>query len=123
MPKILNLDALSEKITRELVLNGKTYKIRETTVEDFIETTRAAEAIDIEKMTIGQQTEMTIDLIAKQIPDIARDDLMHLNLDQLQAVAAFVRGVDPEVIMAAVGGAKPADETAPAAEGDEAGKA
>lgn len=98
MPKILNLDSIAPTSEpRELVLGGTTYVIAEASVADFIEAARIGEGI--ENRSMREQFEFTINLIKRQIPDIDVTKLHALPPEKLTAVAAFVRGMDPEAIM------------------------
>lgn len=91
MTKILNLDKLAPKETRELQLGGKTYQVREMSVEDFIETSRMADALANET-NFEKQMEASFKLIKRSIPDIDMALLRGLNLEQLAAVSKFARG-------------------------------
>jgi lactate dehydrogenase-like 2-hydroxyacid dehydrogenase len=129
MAKILNLDAVSPNPTRELILKGKTYVIKEMTVEDFITTQKAGEKLDAEKASMARAIEVTVDLILLSIPTMDRSVLGDVPLEQLQAIASFVRGADPVDIVKALEEEAKAlrdekGEDAPVAEGEgEAGKA
>ncbi len=118
MGKILNLEQLSTKSVRSVKIAGTEYPIPEMTVDLFIETTKAAE--DMKEASFSDQLELTIKLILASIPGVTRDMLLTLNLDQLQALAAFIRGADPEKLIAAYADAVDAD-AAPAAESAESG--
>jgi hypothetical protein len=89
--KVLNLDKLTKNEGRELVLFGKTYIVEGMTVANFIETTKAAEAMNGEDSLV-KQVEATIDMIARSVPGIERADLEKLSFEQLQAIVSFVRG-------------------------------
>lgn len=93
--KVLNLDKLTPHEGRELVIFGKAYKVDGMTVANFIETTRAAEALASE-VSLVKQVEATIDMIARSVPSIDRGDLAKLELAQLQAVVSFIRGDEVE---------------------------
>jgi hypothetical protein len=69
-------------------------------VEDFIETTRVAEAMENET-SYAKQLTATIDLIKRSIPNIETSVLMSLSLEQLKGLAAFTRGETPESIVGA----------------------
>lgn len=97
MAKILNLDNLAKKEVRELLLDGKTYKVREMSVEDFIETSRIAEKLESES-SFAVQMEESIKLIQRAIPDIEPGVLKALSMEQLAALSQFVRGEDPAEI-------------------------
>lgn len=91
MAKILNLDKLAPKETRELQLGGVTYLVREMSVEDFIETSRMAETLANET-SFEKQMEASFVLIKRSIPDIDMSLLRGLNLEQLAALSKFARG-------------------------------
>lgn len=99
MTKLLNLNQLNPKEGREVQIGDKTYKVKEMSVEDFIETTKVAEAMEGEASYAKQLAE-TVKLIQRSIPDIDPGVLMGLQLEQLQALTAFIRGEDPAAIMA-----------------------
>lgn len=89
--KVLNLDKLTKKEGREIVLFGKTHAVDGMTVANFIETTRAAEALAGEESLV-KQVEATVEMIVRSVPTLDRKDLSKLALEQLQAIVAFVRG-------------------------------
>jgi hypothetical protein len=92
--KVLNIDKLTTN-SRELVLFDKTYKIKDMTVENFIATNSAIEAMG-DDTPMHKHMEVVIDMILRSVPDVPREDLSRLSLSQLQAVAAFIRNEDPE---------------------------
>ena len=98
MTKLLNLNQLSPKEVREVRIGDKLYSIKEMSVEDFIETTRVAEAMETE-MSYAKQLNATIGLVRRSIPDISESVLLQLSLEQLRALTAFVRGEDPEKLV------------------------
>jgi hypothetical protein len=100
MTKLLNLNQLSAKETREVQIGAKTYLVKEMSVEDFIETTRVAEAMEHEP-SYAKQLKATIDLIQRSIPTIETSVLVSLSLEQLKGLAAFTRGESPESIVGA----------------------
>ena len=93
--KVLNLDKLAKKEGRELIVFGKTYAVDGMTVGNFVETTAVAEALAGETSLV-KQVEATIEMIARSVPSIERSDLNKLELEQLQAIVAFIRGDDVE---------------------------
>lgn len=111
--KVLNLDKLTKKEGRELVIFGTTYAVDGMTVANFIETTRAAEALAGETSLV-KQVEATIEMIARSVPSINKAELQKLELAQLQAIVAFVRGDEVEGVESS--------EKKVAEEGDEAKK-
>jgi hypothetical protein len=95
MTKLLNLNQLSPKETREVQIGDRVYAIKEMSVEDFIETTKVAEAMETET-SYAKQLHATIGLVKRSVPDIEESLLLRLSLEQLRALTAFVRGEDPE---------------------------
>ena len=99
MTKLLNLNQLNAKEQREVQIGETVYKIKDMSVEDFIETTRVAEQMETEA-SYAKQISATVELIKRSIPDIDASVLMSLSLEQLRALTAFVRGADPAEIIA-----------------------
>ena len=94
--KVLNLDQI-EKANRTLVLNGKTYDVPPMSVENFITTTRkSAEMSKREDMTIADQIEETVEMIARSIPTIDKKILTSISLEYLEKIMSFVRDDAPE---------------------------
>lgn len=93
--KVLNLDKVGKKEQRKLVLNGKTHEVMEMTVENFIETTRAAESIENET-SLATQVEATVEMVLRSVPTATRADLNGMSLEDLQTIVAFVRGDEIE---------------------------
>jgi hypothetical protein len=108
--KVLNLDVLSPKSSRVLILSGVEYPLLEFSVEDYIETSLAIEqaeaaqpvAADADDATLEQKARARFELfmteIIKRIPTMSRDSLVKLSIEQLAAVHQFVNGVDPDTI-------------------------
>lgn len=92
MAKILNLDGFAAKAeARKLIIGGKEYAVEDMTVENFIETTKAADRLTGET-SVAVQVEATMDMIQRSVPTVERELLQRLTLEQLQAITAFVRG-------------------------------
>ena len=110
--KVLNLDALAAT-KRTITLGGETYAVQEMTVENFIETTRAAERLEAAgaQIPLSDQVEATIESIQRSVPDCPKAVLRRLTLTQLSTVGKFLRGeLDGE------------EAKEPSAEGDAEGK-
>ncbi len=88
--KTLNLDALA-KSNRTLTLNGKTHNVLEMTVENFIETTKAADELG-EDASAPVQMEATIKMISRSVPSVEPAELRKLTLEQLTTIIKYVRG-------------------------------
>ena len=98
----LNLDQLSPKETREVQIGQRTYKIRETSVEDFIEATKAAEELQ-DETSYAKQLSTTIRLIRRAIPEIEETTLLALSLEQLKTLTGFIRGADVDTLLKEAG--------------------
>lgn len=103
MAKILNLDALAKRVEeREVVIGGVSYAVPDMTVENFVETSRAASKLEAdETATVADQIEAAVDMVARCIPSAPRDVLVKLSLTQLNTISAFIRGEDVEKAEAA----------------------
>lgn len=101
MAKILNLDKLVPTTeTRELSIGGVAHPIAEMTVKNFIETTKAAQALEAETDVVVQ-LEATIALILRFVPTLDRAALEGYSLERLAHIVAFVRGEDVDAAQAA----------------------
>jgi len=96
--KTLNLDSLS-KSKRTLTLNGEQYEVEEMTVENFIETTKEAAALEAnDKSTFADQLEAAIAMIQRSVPSCPAKSLRKLSIEQLVTISKFLRGeMDDEV--------------------------
>lgn len=92
MTKILNIDALAAE-EREIQLKGRTYKVEEMSVQNFIETTKSAETIL--GRPLSEQVEESVKMIKRSIPEVPEEELRAVPLRNLQAIIAFIRGEDP----------------------------
>lgn len=103
--KTLNLDALA-KTNRTLTLGGVDYEVVEMTVENFIETTKAAQKLG-DSAGVVEQMEAAIDMILRSIPSMDKGVLGKLSLEQLTTIVKFVRGeLDEKEAPAAEGAAE-----------------
>lgn len=93
--KILNIDKLAGKQSRELVIFDKKYKVESNTVGTFLENITAAEEL-AKSDSLVDQVNSTIDMILRSVPTLEREVLVKLELEQLQAIVAFVRGDEVE---------------------------
>lgn len=94
MAKILNLSKLTKDTGRELEILGKKYKINALTVETFIATSRAVEAIEKEGLGVAHQVSATVEMILSCVPELKREELLGFPLETLSTIANFVRGED-----------------------------
>lgn len=106
--KTLNLDALA-KVTRTFTLGGETYPVEDMTVENFIETTKQADALAaLKNPSFADQLGATIAMIERSVPTCPIEKLNRLTIEQLVMVSKYLRGeLDGDA------------EAAPVAEGDE----
>lgn len=91
--KTLNIDALA-KVSRTITVGGETYDVQDMTVENFIETTRAADELEAKgsKATFLDQIKMTIATIQRSVPTCPAEKLNGLSIEQLVAISKFLRG-------------------------------
>jgi hypothetical protein len=94
-PKILDLDAIQSPAAFTIKLKGKEHEIRETSIGDFIETTRIVEQHAM-KQGVVDDLELTITLIRRTVPTIPEEDLRSLTFTQLQAIQDFVQTANGE---------------------------
>ena len=114
MAKILNLDELSAKpAEREIVIAGKSYPIPPMTVDNFIETSLAADRLD-KTDNLAEQVKSTVEMIVRAVPGVPREALGNYSIEILGKIAAFVHGSDLDDVEAKVAAAK-ADMQAEAA--------
>lgn len=88
--KTLNIEALAAT-NRTLTIGGKEYPVVEMTVENFIETTKAAEKLGTNP-TYMEQVEATIEMIMRSVPSLSREVLLKLSLEHLSTIVKFIRG-------------------------------
>lgn len=89
MAKILNIDSFA-KDERSVKLGGVEYPIVEMTVENFIETSKQAAAL--EDASLVDQIEATIVMIMRSIPTVPESVLRGIKLEHLKTIVAFIRG-------------------------------
>lgn len=117
MAQVLNLDEIHVSEPRVLIMNKVEHPIEELSVETYIEVSATAKRLQGETDQAVLMTE-TVRLIKRQVPSVAESALMKLSLEKLMAVSEFVRGVDPEKIIARAGGAVKAETEEKAGEGE-----
>lgn len=91
-PTILNLDEL--RVSRNVVIGGRTRVLKNMTVEQFLQAgdvERKLEEADSERARIP----ILVDLIAGHLDDTPREEILGLDLEQLLALLAFIRGTEP----------------------------
>lgn len=94
MPKILNLDKLSAKPNdRFIEVKGVQYPIPPMTIDNFIETTLAAERLE-GSVSLADQIKSTIDMICRAVPTLPREALGGYPLEILTDIASFIGGAD-----------------------------
>lgn len=96
--KLLNLDKVGAGI-RKIRLGDKTYNVYPLSVGSFVKTTKNAEDYIKNKTNDGftdvkQEIDLIVDLVTDCIPDISRMEVEQLSFEQLQALAAFIKGDD-----------------------------
>jgi hypothetical protein len=90
MAQVLNLDTL--KTTRGVIINGKERAVSSMTVHQFL----TADDFEAKLKEAGNREKvgLLIDQILEFIADTTREELEALDLSQLTALLAFIRGDD-----------------------------
>lgn len=91
MTKVLNLDSLVKE-ERILTFEGISYVMKELAVEDFVELTVRASALDkSEDSSIASRMDFLIDTVALSFPTCPKDVLRRRSVEELNAIVAFAR--------------------------------
>lgn len=92
MAKVLNISKLT-KVNRSVVIEGKSYTVREMQVRDYIELTATADRLRDENAPLAVQLSENIKSIMG-MTDIPESVLREMTLEELAIVSSFVRGID-----------------------------
>ena len=92
MAKILNLNSLAKE-EKILTIDGTSYPMKDMSVEDFIELTRRAEAVD-KKEDVGLADK--IDTVCISFPTCPKTVLRKRSLEELNAIVEFARDTATE---------------------------
>lgn len=92
--KILNLDKIAPQPSRSIVLGEASYPILPMTVENFVVTSNRVEEMNTNNATYAEQVQGTVEMILRSVPTLPREALMSRSLEELNAIATFVRGED-----------------------------
>lgn len=100
--KILNLDELAKE-ERVLKLNGKSHKMKDTSVEEFITASKAAEEAEKaegsdDDVLLSKMIENMVEMVMNAFPTIVKEDVSGLRLEQLNAIVDFAMGDSKEKI-------------------------
>ena len=76
-------------------MNGKTYKVSETTVKLFLEIAEF-EKQNANVETLQDQIKTMTNLISKFVPDLPEEVLMGATIEQLGMIVRFIRNDIPE---------------------------
>lgn len=91
--KMLNLEKLAQ-VTKKLHLNGVDHDVLDVTVGTFIKTVTEAAAMAEEEYSPLREMELTVDMILKSVPTFDRAAIEKMTIDQLRAIAEFIRNGD-----------------------------
>lgn len=97
--KILNLDSFVS-VQRRVTLKGKSYDVRQLSVQQFIDSLDAAEKAEAEgadttkpeDMRLSAQLKLMIPAIQQGIPDLPAKVIGDLPIEAMTQLLAFVRG-------------------------------
>lgn len=95
MTKLLNIDSVRPRIDRELILNGKKYKVEVIDVNKFFSIAEFGDRVKECKDT-KEVVKILVNFVLEFIPEMERETLMSVGLDQLQLVADFIRDEVPD---------------------------
>jgi hypothetical protein len=100
--KILNIDAFVTP-KRQLAFGGKTFAVKELSVQQFINNLKAVEQLEEARKagsgSVSDFMELTIASIHDAIPDLPMEQLRGLPVDAVTLIAEFVRGDhDPDKV-------------------------
>jgi hypothetical protein len=109
--KILNIDQLAQ-VKRQVFFKGINHDVKETSVQQFIDSLKAAEDLEEAAKDTGKperlsaQVETSVKVIGESIPTMSLDELKKCPIEVLSTLLKFIRGeMDPD------------EATAPAVEG------
>lgn len=98
--KILNIDELAQ-VKRQVKWKGVNHDVVETSVQQFIDSLKAAESLESAKdepEKLSKQIENSVDSILSSIPSMKREDLAGAPFETLTAMMKFIRGeLDPDI--------------------------
>ncbi len=90
-PNFLNLDEIiSEGDEVSFKLNGKSHRMTEATVQDFVNNTRLLQNLGVDG-DIEKETQTIVKVIKSSFPTVNEDDLMQLKMKQLSSLMEFMR--------------------------------
>lgn len=91
--KILDLDKFGEDAERTITIAGVSYPVVEMTFENFVVTTKEAQALDANKeATPADHMEASIKMIQRTVPTIPSEVLRGLSLVKLGVIVQFLHG-------------------------------
>lgn len=88
---LLNLDEVAVK-RRTVTLGGTAYAVKDMTVEDFIEATKEAKAIEANKDDAVASLESTVRMIKRTIPEMTEATIRGMSFDRLTLIVRFING-------------------------------
>jgi hypothetical protein len=95
-PKVLNLDELETGNEKEIVLDGKTYKLQPFSVGDFIDQVKRLEAA--ENVSSSEAFELIVEMVSKAFPGLSEETIRGMSMERLNAIYDFVRATTEEEI-------------------------
>jgi hypothetical protein len=90
--KILNLDSFAKE-DRVLTIDGIQHKMKEMSVEDYIELNNKAEQMDeAESQSTVTSVEFMMESISKIFPTATKEILVKRSMNELAYISSFARG-------------------------------
>lgn len=95
MSKFINLDDLVEKNKKSFQFQGKTYNIKGLTVGDFAAITGQRQILEnTSNIDINEMYDLMIDVVLRAVPEMKKETLQNLTVEQLTALTRFVQEQD-----------------------------
>lgn len=95
MSKFINLDELVEKNKKTFKFQGKEYTIKGLTVGDFAAITSKRQILESDKnVGIDEMYNLMVDVVSRAVPEMTKESLQNLTVEQLSALTKFVQEQD-----------------------------
>lgn len=97
--KLLNLEALTKSVVNRVVKVGNAeHQIKTLNVQQFLEildeTKEVQKLADAGEFTMPEEVRITTKIVGFALPTLSKVEIDSLDLNQLQAIAAFAKGED-----------------------------
>ncbi len=87
-PKYLDLDALEPAVDLTVKLNGVEHKLKQLSVQDFIQNTSDMQALG-GNVSLSEEVALVVKMLTRAFPTMQADDLMNIELAKLWKLLDF----------------------------------